>query len=470
MSGNADLAFAPALEQAKLIRDRQISPLELAELYLDRIAKYDAQLGSYFYLAAETALAEAKAKTERLTKLSNLTNLPPFYGVPTAIKDLNPVAGMPCSYGVAALKKRIAGEDEGIVTRIKEAGFVILGKTATSELGSFPYSEAPGFPPTRNPWNLAYTAGGSSGGAAAAVAAGLCPIAQGSDAGGSVRGPATCCGIVGLKPSRGRISFSPVGDYFNGIATNGILARTVADAAAMLDVLAGYTLGDPYWLPAPEINFLDATRQPLRSLRIGFSTAMPAFGEAAEICRQGIDRSVKQLQALGHDLKPTSLDVKDLIKPFTKIWQAAVPASGIPLEILSPLNRWNGENAGSAGEYLQAVTQMQIIARRIVAQCDRYDALILPVYLHQPIRIGEWADLSPPETLDKIINWIAPCPPFNASGLPAIAIPTGFDAEGLPAGIQIVGKPAAETTIIALAAQLEQANPWVNKLPEMFKE
>jgi amidase len=464
---SADLAFLSALEQAQLVKTRQISPLELVQVYLTRIEKYDARLGSYFSVAAETALAEAKAKTEQLVNLQD-SSLPPFYGVPTAIKDLNSVLGLPCTYGVAAFKDRIATYDDGVVARMKMAGFIILGKTATSELGSLPYTEAPGFPPTRNPWNLDYTPGGSSGGAAAAVAAGLCAIAHGSDAGGSIRGPATCCGLVGIKPARGRVSNAPAGDIQSGIASQGPLARTVADAAALLDVMSGYVTGDPYWLTDPEMSFLEATRYEPSQLRIAFSTALPPFGEAAEITQQGIRETVKYLEARGHILEPACPEMGDLVEPFAKIWQAGVASAGIPLEILSPINRWIGQQAGSAGEYLQAVSQMQIISRRLIAFFDRFDVLILPVYLQQPIKIGEWADLSPSETLSKIINWIAPCPPFNASGLPAIAIPTGFDANGLPAGIQIVGKPAAEVTLIALAAQLEEANSWLHQRPSLF--
>jgi len=213
---NTDLAFTSALEQAQLIRQGQFSPLELVELYLSRIQQFNPQLGCYFTVATDMALADAKAKTEQLTQIKDSAELPPFFGVPIAIKDLTSVQGLPCSYGTPLLKDKIAPYDDGVVTRIKQAGFIILGKTATSEVGSLPYTEPPGFPPARNPWNLEYTPGGSSGGAAAAVAAGLCPIAQGSDGGGSVRGPASCCGVVGIKPARGRVSFAPVGDRQNG--------------------------------------------------------------------------------------------------------------------------------------------------------------------------------------------------------------------------------------------------------------
>lgn len=452
-----DLAFAPALLQAKLIQTGEVSPLELVELYLERIERLNSQLGCYFTVIGEQALSEAKAKTEQLTNTPDKSQLPPFFGVPIAIKDLNAVAGIPLTYGTPVLKDKIATYDDGVVMRIKQAGFTILGKTATSEWGSLPYTEPPGFPPARNPWNLDYTPGGSSGGAAAAVAAGLTPIAQGSDAGGSVRGPAFCCGLVGIKPSRGRITYAPVGDHQSGIASNGVLARTVADAAALLDVMSGYVTGDPYWLPTPPASFLQATRQAPTRLKIAYATAMEPVGEASESCRQSVLDTVHRLENLGHSVEAACPDCGDLIEPFTKIWQAGIASTGMPPQALSPMNRWIAQQSGTAGEYLQAVTQMQILARRIVMFFEGYDVLVLPTYLHGAVRIGEWADLSPEETLQRIINWIAPCPPFNASGLPAIALPTGFDgATGLPVGVQLVGRPAAEATILALAAQLER--------------
>ena len=460
---NIDLAFTPALEQARLIRNREVSPLELVQLYLERIGRLDGQLGSYFTVMAEQAIADAKAKTEQLA--NQTSEIPPFFGVPISIKDLYPVAGVPCTYGISALKDRLAEYDFGIVTRIREAGFTILGKTATSELGSLPYTEPAGFPPARNPWNLDYTPGGSSGGAAAAVAAGLCAIAQGSDAGGSVRGPAFCCGLVGIKPARGRISYAPVGDRLSGIASLGPLARTVADAAALLDIMSGYITGDPYWLPEPNPSFLAATTQPPSSLRIAFTTNVPPLGKADATCQQTVLDVVNLLEELGHRVEQNCPDFTDLTEPFTAVWQAGVASAGIPKELLQPMNQWLLERNGSAGEYLQAVSQMQIIARRILAFFDTVDVLVLPTYLHPTIRVGEWANLSPEETFQKIIDWVAPCPPFNATGQPAIALPTGFDSNGLPLGIQLVGRPAAEATIIALAAQIEAAKPWSQHRP-----
>ncbi len=454
-----DLVFSSALEQAQLISSKQLSPVELVETYLNRIELLNPKLGCYFTIMAEEALALAQTQTEQLTT-ADPSELPPFFGVPIAIKDLNPVAGVRCTYGSRMLMNQEATYDDQVVSRIRQAGFIIIGKTATSELGSLPYTEPEGFPPARNPWNLGYTPGGSSGGAAAAVAAGLCAIAHGSDGGGSVRGPAFCCGLVGLKPSRGRVSHAPAGDHQNGISTNGSLARSVADAAALLDVMSGYITGDPYWLPTPEISFLQATQQPIKSLRIAFSTKVFPMGEASEDCSQAVTQTVQLLTDLGHQVEGICPDFTDLIEPFQVVWQAGVAASGIPKDLLTPMNQWLLEQTGSAGDYLRAVGQMQGVARRIVGFFDQFDVLLLPTYMHPAIRVGEYESLSPEETIEKIINWIAPCPPFNATGQPAIAIPTGLNAEGLPVGVQLVGKPADEITLIALAAQLEAAKPW----------
>ncbi|WP_414563384.1 MULTISPECIES: amidase [unclassified Anabaena] len=459
-----DLAFTPALELARLIRHREVSPLELVELYLERIQLLNPQLGSYFTVTADLAIADAKAKTETL---STTSELPPFFGVPISIKDLNAVAGVPCTYGNPALMQNISNYDDGVVTRIKQAGFIILGKTATSEIGSFPYSEPTGFPPARNPWNLEYTPGGSSGGAASSVAAGLCAIAQGSDGGGSVRGPAACCGLVGIKPSRGRVTHAPVGDRVAGIATNGPIGRTVADAAALLDVMSGYVTGDPYWLPDPEPSFLAATQEKLGNLRIAFSTNIPPLGEADANCQQGVLQTVKLLEQFGHTVEEKCPDFSGLVEPFQVVWQAGVAASGIPAEALQPVNRFLLARTGSVGEYLQAISQMQIVARQIVAFFDTVDVLVLPVYLHSPIRVGEWANLSPEETFAKIMRWVAPCPGANATGQPAIALPVGFDSNGLPISVQLIGKPAAEATLISLAAQIEAANPWIQHRPAL---
>ncbi|NJL88076.1 MAG: amidase [Leptolyngbyaceae cyanobacterium SM1_1_3] len=462
-----DLAFQPALKQAQLIQSGEISPLALTELYLSRIETLNPQLGSYFTVMAEAAIAEAKAKTERLAQ-GDCTELPRFFGVPISIKDLNSVAGAPCSYGIRFARDRIASQDDPLVQRIRQAGFVILGKTATSQLGSFPYTEPPGFPPARNPWNLEYTPGGSSGGAAAALAAGLCAISQGSDGGGSLRGPAFCCGLVGLKPSRGRVSFAPVGERLNGLASNGPLGRTVADAAALLDVMSGYVLGDPYWLSDPEPSFLDWTQRSPGQLRIGYFTALDPIGAAHPVCQQAVLDTAKRLEALGHVVEETCRpDFSDLIEPFTVVWQCVLAEANVPWFALERVNRWllGRAKRTNSGAYLRAVSQLQVVARQIVKFCQPYDVLLLPVCMEPAVKVGQWRQLRSARVLDNIIHWIAPCPPFNASGQPALSLPAGFDPNGVPVGVQLVGRPAAETTLLALAAQLEAAHPWIQHRP-----
>jgi len=461
-----DLALMSAVEQARLVRSQGVTPLDLVQVYLDRIQQLDGQLGSYVVVAAEQAIADAQAKTDQLLT-TPAEELPPLFGVPISIKDLNPVAGLPCAYGVRWSKGRMATTDDGVVQRIKAAGCVILGKTATSEAGILPFTEPDGFPPTRNPWNLAYTPGGSSGGAAAALAAGLCAIAQGSDGGGSVRGPAFCCGLVGIKPSRGRISYAPLGERLGGIATNGPIARTVEDAAALLDIMAGYELGDPYWLATPEPSFQAvAQRGEPGKLRIGFTTAIAPVGEAQGACRTAVLETAQRLEALGHTVFPVDLmDLTELIEPFTIVFQSILNEAGIPEIFLGKMNRWFALRARfcSCGQYLRSLSKLQVIARQLVQQFQTMDVLLLPTYMHPTIRLKEWARYRPAKTLEKIIDWIAPCPPFNASGQPAIALPTGLDSTGLPVGVQLVGQPAGEATLIALAAQFEQAHPWTQR-------
>jgi len=237
-------------------------------------------------------------------------------------------------------------------------------------------------------------------------------------------------------------------------------------------VMSGYTVGDPYWLPDPNPSFLKVAEQAkgmvgqtAAPLRIAFSTTVQPIGEADPVCQQAVLDTVKLLENLGHQVEASCPDFMDLVEPFTVVWRSGVAASGIPGEYLQPMNRWMLEQSGSCGEYLQAVAMMQTIARRIVAFFDTYDALVLPVFLHPTIQVGAWADLEPAETLQKITSWVAPCPPFNASGQPAIAIPMGLDPQGLPVGVQIVGRPAAESTLIALAAQIEALKPWSDRRP-----
>ncbi|MGF1535420.1 MAG: amidase [Elainellaceae cyanobacterium] len=467
---SADWTALTALKQAQLIRTRQISPLELTQHYLNRIERIDGQLNSYITVTAEAALEQAHTATGQIGD----DDLPPFLGVPIAIKDLAPVKGVRFTLGSSALKDNVATFDSAIVAHLKRAGFTILGKTTTPELGTLPYSEPPGFPPSRNPWNPDYTSGGSSGGAAAAVAAGLSPIAQGSDGGGSIRGPAHCCGLVGLKPARGRVSAAPLGYTPGSIATGGPLARTVADAAAFLDVVEGYVPGDPYWLPSPNPSFEAIAHQGARGdlspKRIGLLTEFKQIRPTHPDCLAPVLQTAGHLEALGHRVEPIdaeTLGYCDVIEPFTVVFRSGIGAAGIPAEALSPMNQWFLSHQDSAAAFLKAQWNMQGFARRLVQQLSPFDAVLLPTYLHPTIRVGEWAALEPEAVLSRVLEWIFPCPLFNATGQPVVSLPVSFDGNSLPVGVQLVGRPADEATIIAIAAQLEAAHPWTHR-PDMF--
>ena len=451
-----DFAFASALDQAKWVADRTISPLELTQIHLHRIEQLNPKLGAFFHIAAEQAIAEAIAKTEAL---STLEILPPFYGVPTAIKDLNPVAGMPCSYGIKYAKNRMADRDDHITQRIRKAGFIILGKTATSQLGSLPYVEGNGFPAALNPWNLEYLAGGSSGGAAVAVAAGLCSVAHGSDGAGSIRIPAACCGLVGLKASRGRVSNAPIDEYFSGCVVGGALTRTVADAAAFLDAIEGYEVGDPFWLPSPETSFLQESQRTPKTLRIGFATGIPSIGECDDECKAAVLSTAKQLEALGHRVEPIEFgdfDARELIEPFAIAWQTQTDV-GVPGLFLNGINRelWFKAQFYRAGKYIKARQNLYRFGRKVVKLCQPYDVILLPTLMRPALKVKEFDRLGFKDLLASLTDWFAPCPLFNASGQPAIALPAGVSSYGIPLSIQLVGRPADEITILQVATQLE---------------
>ncbi len=464
-----DPLLTSALHQAQLIRSRQISPTELTQLYLERIDRFNPLIGAFFHVATARAIDTAAAQTDRLMT-EEPAALPPLFGLPTAIKDLQPVAGMPCSYGVAMLQQNIATSNDGMAMLMNRAGCNILGKTAISELASFPYSESPGFPPTRNPWNLQYTAGGSSGGVAAAVAAHLLPFGPGSDGGGSLRGPAHCCGLVAIKPTRGRISDAPVGDRISGLGSHGPIARTVADAAALLDALSQKIPGDLYCLPAPPDSFLAAVGRPVPTLRIGFCASFWADSPLSPSYQAALTKAGLLLAAMGHRVTEVSIDASDLLTPFLTVWQTAVAASGIPAAALSDFNQWLMARSGSAGEYLNALYLLQTIARRILAQWQDFDVLLAPVYSHSTIEIGAWAALPPAELLAIISRWISPCPVFNATGQPALILPVAIeDQTNLPIGVQLVGNLGAEELLISLGASLEAALNFTRPQGDFFE-
>src|SRR3990170_2175338 len=262
-----ELAFLPAVEQARLVKAGEVTSVELVELYLGRIERLDPQLNSFVTVRSEGAIADARAADAAPSE-------GPFHGVPIAVKDLTATAGIRTTYSSRAYADYVPDFDTAVVRRLREAGFVILGKTNTPEFGTTAFTESELNGATRNPWNPERTPGGSSGGAAAALAAGLLPVAHGSDGGGSVRLPASCCGVFGLKPSRGRVSSAPF-PSLEGLSTAGPISRSVVDAAALLDVLAGYEPGDPWWTPPPERPFAEEVGRPPGRLRVAVTISPP---------------------------------------------------------------------------------------------------------------------------------------------------------------------------------------------------
>ena len=468
----ASLLTRPALELAELIRSGQVRSRELVEASLAQISAQQ-HLNAFTYVDAEGALTAADAIAPGDPR--------PFAGVPIAIKELNPVAGQPFTMGSQLFGAFRADHDASVVRRLRDAGFVLIGRTNAPEFGIPPVTEPTRFGPTRNPWNPNRTPGGSSGGAAAAVAGGMLPVAHGSDGGGSIRIPAACCGLVGLKPSRGRISSGPdLGD--NLLSTNGALTRTVTDSAALLDVMAGYEVGDATWAPPPTAPFATlATRTPER-LRIAFTTVPPLPTSVDPVCVEAVHQAAQMLSALGHIVEeqtPPVWQAPGLEADFNRLYAASV-ASGVragaqiaqhppqPGDV-EALTWWFYEQGmrQSAAELLEATARLQGYARRVVAFFGAYDVLLTPALAQRPLAIGELDTRSadPEAQWRKAAAFTPFTPIFNVTGQPAISVPLFQGADGLPLAIQLAGPPLGEGLLLALAAQLEAAHPWADRRP-----
>jgi amidase len=466
---DAELLFAPATELARSIRAGEVSARELTEASLERIEALDPDLNAFVHLDPEGALAAAGEADER-----------PFAGVPIAVKDTAAVAGMPYRLGSEIFGDFAPQHDAFVVRRLREAGFVIVGKTSLPEFGILPVTEPRRFGPTRNPWDRERTPGGSSGGAAAAVAAGMVPLAHGSDGGGSIRIPAACCGLVGLKPSRGRISRGPEqGDDL--LVQDGVLTRTVADTAALLDVLAGYETGDATWAPPPAEPFaVTAAREPGR-LRIGLTTVPAIDAPVDPVCEGAARDAAALLESLGHEVEEVDPPWKgqELLRAFTLVFGTPV-ALGMAFggqatgreptrELVEPLSWtiWEGVRKRSPLDYVLARTRLTAAARGIVALWDEYDAVVTPALAQRPVRIGEIDACSddPWDDFHRSGQFTPFTAIFNVTGQPAVSLPLYHGDDGLPLGVQIAGRPAGEGPLLALAAQLEAAAPWAERRP-----
>jgi len=472
---DSDLMFASAGELAEMVRSGEVSARELTELSLQRIEELNPSLNAFVEIDAEGALAAADAISPGDAR--------PFAGVPTAIKNNRPVTGKRLTYGCALMERHVAPYDHNVTRRLKDAGFVIVGTTTLPEYGILPVSEARVFGPTRNPWDLERTPGGSSGGASAAVASGMVPVAHGNDGGGSIRIPAACCGLVGLKPSRGRISLAPeLGDSSLGI--DGMLTRTVADTAAILDVLAGYEPGDATWAPPPSEPFAaSAGREPGR-LRIA-STVTPPIPDAAvdPIAAGAVTEAAELLRSLGHEVDEVEVPWRDetLGQLFGAVfsslialsigYSATIAGREPTAEDMEPMSWAIFSMVRKLGslEQMAATVQLQGFARRLVTFLAQYDVLLTPALAERPLPLGtlDTAAPDPMATFTRSGLFTPFTPVFNATGQPGISVPLFEGEDGLPLAVQLVGAPAAEATLLALAAQLEAAHPWAQRRPSI---
>jgi amidase len=452
------LAFLTATEQAALVRSGEVSPVELVETYLERIERLDPQLNAYVTVCGDKALAAAVGE------------LPdgPFRGVPLPIKDLSETAGIRTTFSSRAFADYVPDFDAAVVRRLKEAGCVVIGKTNTPELGITAVTESELNGACRNPWHTSRTPGGSSGGAAAAVAAGLAPAAHGSDGGGSIRIPASCCGLFGIKPARGRVSPAPYGGL-EGFSTSGPLTRTVLDSAALLDVMAGYETGDPYWAPPPERPFADEIGVDPGPLRIALTTSPPIDAPVAPECVAAAEDAASLLTELGHSVEEATpaWGGDRLFLLFMRVWQVGPALHEKDPELFEPNNRALIESAGktTAVEYVLATAELRGLARRIVAFFDDYDLLLTPTLAQPPVPIGALDDEDPWQAFRNAGRFTPFTQVANITGLPAVSVPLSWSDDGLPIGVQLVGRPAGEATLFRVSAQLEQARPWRERRP-----
>ncbi len=466
----SELAFTPAVTLARMISSKELSPVELVDHYLQRIEKFDDTLNSYVTVVADQAMAQAKEAEAAVTKGGELGS---FHGVPIPIKDLFETAGIKTTLSSRALAEYVPETDDYVVTKIKEAGAIVIGKTNTSEFGSVPMTESILNGPCRNPWDTNKTAGGSSGGAACSVAAGLAPVAQGSDGGGSVRIPASCCGVFGIKPSRGRISAGPrLGEYWHGFSTSGPLARTVEDAAALLDVMQGYMTGDPYTAPPPARPFVEEVGADPGKLRVGFTTKSPNSIDVHPDCVTAMDEAAALLESLGHSVEQAEPDgwVNEGLQPqFVQLISTGTALLDfLPHDQLEPHNKMLIEGARDIDSiaHMQALLAMHQWTRQLVTWWDEFDILLTPTLALPPVDVGwVFSDDDPFMALVRSGLFIPFTPPLNVTGQPAVSVPLHWNSDDLPIGIQLVGAPFRDDLLIRLSAQLEEARPWIDRHP-----
>ncbi len=469
-----DTTWLDATAQAALVRKGVVSPSELVGDAVARIEKLNPQINAVIHELFDRALAEADG------------TLPdgPFQGVPFLLKDLGAeLAGTPFCEGTDFAGDYRSTVTQELTARFVRAGFVICGKTNTPEFGILPTAEPRRFGASRNPWNTGHSTGGSSGGSAAAVASGMVPVAHANDGGGSIRIPASCCGLVGLKPTRARVSTAPqYGDLMGGLVAEHVVTRSVRDSAAILDVTAGPVPGDPYWAPprrGPSFAAaVDAAKMPLR---IAVMTASPTGSAVHPDCVAGATFAASVCEALGHQLEEARLvvDGDAFTSHFINVWAAGnawamsdweerigrTAAEG-DVEPLSWALVELGRSIG-ADRYLKSTQELQKISRQIAEYFEGIDVLLTPTLAEPPAPLGTF-DSPPGEPLVGLLRaaaYVPFTPPFNVTGQPGISLPLHWNDAGLPIGVQFVGRFGDEETLLTLAGQLEQAAPWAERRP-----
>jgi len=468
-----EFAFLDATAQADLVRRKEVKAIELVDAAIERIERLNPLLNAVVTPMYEQARAAAA---------SPLPN-GPFAGVPFLLKDLlASYAGVPMTSGSAFLRDFVPDHDSDLVVRLKRAGLIILGKTNTPEFGILPTTEPHLFGPTRNPWNRSRTTGGSSGGSAAAVAAGMVPMAHGNDGGGSIRIPASCCGLFGLKPTRARNPLGPdLGDVMSGLVVEHTLTRSVRDSAALLDATCGPCVGDPYWAPPATRPFVQEVGADPGQLRIAFTTRTAAGASVHPDCVSAVKDAAALCAELGHTVEETAPVVPTELMggAFMTIWSAGVAHSIDGAALLTgrtptpdqfePLT-WALYEIGrqqTAPGYLLAVTVIQTIARDFARFFINYDIHLTPTLGEPPVPLGSFESTpqNPMQGFARAGVFVPFTPICNITGHPAMSVPLLWNAEGLPIGTHFIGRFGDEATLFRLAAQLEAARPWASRHP-----
>lgn len=472
------LLLAPVTELRALIDKKELSPVELVDLSLARIEELNPGVNAFIQVLADEARESARGSEDRIRRGEGR----PLEGIPIAIKDVVMVAGTSFRLGSAAMPDTAIPMESEQVSRLRQAGAVIAGKTHMPEFGSTAASEGKLYGATFNPWNLNHTSGGSSSGSAAAVAAGMIPAAHGADGGGSLRIPASWCGLFTMKPSRGRVSPAPLTDILHN-TVYGFLTRTVRDCALLMDQVSGYVLGDTDWAPPPSRPFVEECDRPPGRLRIGVSLKPPIDVVVEESCLSTTRQAAQLCESLGHDVEEHELAWSFgsplLGDGFWDMWAGIfgfvvklLMGYGLDPDHLEPHNRelWKRSAEITATDYLGFVSALQDGLLPILNSWKTYDVVLTPATAAPAPRIGElWngADSDPMAVFYNCLRVVPFSPLFNFTGQPAACLPLGSQ-EDLPIGVQAVGRPGDESTLFRLSAQIEEAHQWSGRQPEVI--